>query len=159
MSSRATPKIGDVFVIPLPDGRKAYGQYVHRQSPLGTLIRVFRRITAPREPELSVEETDDRELLFPPVFVGLPASLRSGRWRIIGSRPVEHFKFPLFRSTNGDKPGVWHDWRIWDGQNTTYVGSLPARYRHLEIKLVWGDEALEDRIMGGEWARFNDRRV
>jgi len=142
-------EIGDCFRIPLPDGRWAYCQYLQQNNQLGYLIEVFDYIT--QEPLNSVEQLENATALFPPVFVGLRASVRSGRWQKIGVMPVIDFVFPKFRITMGTKPGVYHDWRIWDGNNTVSIGNLPEHMRSLELKQVWGDEGLEERIVVGTY--------
>jgi hypothetical protein len=60
---------------------------------------------------------------------------------------VDGFVFPTFRVTMGTKPGIYHDWRIWDGKKTVNIGSLPEHMHSLELKQVWGDEGLVERII------------
>ena len=143
---RVSLKVGDCFMIPLPDRRKAFGQYVCWNDKYGYLVQIFDVFSSEQIP---LENLRSAGRLFPPVFVGLKASIRSGRWRLIGRLPVEGFRFPKFRSTNGTKPGVYHDWRIWDGEKEVFVGDLPPEYRSLEVESVWGDELLEQRIATG----------
>jgi hypothetical protein len=146
---RTTLKIGDCFAIPLPDGSFAYCQYVYRHPEFGYLVRVFDKITPERlDTPVGLEGIGP---LFAPVFVGLPASVRSGRWKRIGNMAVRDFVFPNFRITMGTKPGTYHDWRIWDGTTTRMVGELPIPLRSLELQGVWGDEALEERISSGAY--------
>jgi hypothetical protein len=140
-------KVGDCFEIPLPDGRLAYCQYIHWNDKLGYLIRVFDRISG--EP-LSVESLRGCKELFPPVFVGLQASVASGRWKRIGSLEVDSFRFPTFRCTSATKPGVYENWWLWEGGDQRFIGKLPPELRSLEIELVWGDELLEERIATGK---------
>ena len=140
-------KIGDCFVIPLPDGRYAYCQYVQWNEKLGYLVRVFDRITD--DLIKSVDELREAGEMFPPVFVGLRASVKSGRWNSLGWLPVANFEFPLFRSTNTKKPGKSESWWLFDGKDERFIGSLPSELRSLEHKLVWGDELLEKRIVTG----------
>jgi hypothetical protein len=128
-------------------GKWAYCQYVQHNQELGYLVRVFDLITS--EPLSSAEKLEGANLLFPPVFVGLRASVRTGRWKQIGKFPVKGFEFPTFRQTMGTKPGIYHDWHIWDGKRTVKIGNLPKHMRSLELELVWGDEALENRIVDG----------
>jgi hypothetical protein len=142
-------KIGDCFEIPLGDGRLAYCQHVSRNPELGFLVQVFDRLLP--TPIGSVDELRGLSLLFPPVFVGLQATARSGRWRRIGNFAVIGFLFPMFRQTIGTKPGTYYDWTIWDGQKTKRIGTLPIDLRALELKCVWGDEALEERIVNGTY--------
>src|SRR5579863_2817556 len=144
MGIRIHIKLGDVFQIPLPDRRWAVCQYVFRSQELGFLVRVFDLLTF--EPVSSLEVLKERKNLFPPVFVGLQASARSGRWQRIGNFGIGFFEHPEFRQTMGTKPGVYDDWRVWDGFHTRKIGKLPEELRSLELKCIWGDEALEQRI-------------
>lgn len=149
MSVMGKIEVGDCFRIPLADGRWAYCQYVQHSDELGYLIRVFDRIT--KDPLSSIDDIEDTGLLFPQVFVGLRASVRSGRWQKIGTMPVADFVFPKFRMTTGTKPGTYNDWRIWDGTSAVNIGELPEHMRSLELKQVWGDEGLEERIVAGTY--------
>lgn len=141
------PQIGEVFGINLPNGKTAYAQYVSWSDELGFLMRVWDLLRD--GPILSFQELHNRGFLFPPVFVGLLGTLRLGRWRRMGMLPVLNFTFPKFRYTHGTKPGTYHDWLIWDGKTTTPIGDLPVDLRSLELKSVWGDEGLEERIVTG----------
>lgn len=149
MALRQHIKIGDIYEIPLPDKRYAYAQHVNRNAEYGYLIRVFNQIVT--VPMRDIDQLDESQLLFPPVFVGLRATVSSGRWKRIGNKPVNTFTFPLFRQTIGTKPGTYSDWRIWDGVLTKKVGALPVSYRSLELECVWGDEGLEERIVAGTY--------
>lgn len=144
----ARVKIGDCVVIPLPDGRYAYGQYVHydRVSQYGYMVRVFDLIT---DEIVSPARLQSRKLLFPPVFVSLESALKSRRWRIIGALPVENFSYPLFRACPEKEAGVHHDWELWDGEAMQFLGKLPDKFRDLECVGIWGAEILEERIMTG----------
>lgn len=139
-------RIGDFFEIPLPDGRNAYCQHVNRNDHMGFLVQVFDRIS---DHSLKIEDLEGANPLFPPVFVGLRASVRSGRWKRIGNKPVTDFKFPLFRATSATKPGKYQNWWLFDGQTQRVIGALPAELRSLEVEAVWGDELLEQRIATG----------
>lgn len=149
MAKRRILKLGDVFEIHLRDGRFCYCQYIAKNTELGFLIRVFDYFST--EPMEAVPHLDPARLLFPPVFVGLQATARSGRWKRIGNLPVEPFVFPHFRQTMGTKPGVYQDWQLWDGNKSTRIGKLPAHLRSLELECVWGDEGIEERIMAGTY--------
>ncbi len=152
---RQSAKLGDCFEIPLSNGEFAYGQYIYlddRTMGLGTLVQIFNFLSDRR---LDLEQfkatLTSTRFMFPPVFVGLLPAIRSGRWRIVGNLPVSNFIFPKFRSTLGTRPGIYHDWKIWDGANTVAVGDLPVAYRSLELKMVWGAEGLEERIIEGKY--------
>ena len=144
-ASRIT--VGDCYEIPLPDGRYAYCQYIRWNEQLGYLIRVLDRVT--EAPVSSVDQLRGAGEMFPPVFVGLPASVKSGRWKFVGTLPVAEFTFPMFRATSATKPGTYNNWYLWDGQKQRFIGRLPPELRSLEIEQVWGDELLEERIASG----------
>jgi len=114
---------------------------------MGCLIRVFDLITT--QPVTEVDGLRGLRALFPPVFVGLRASVQSGRWKYIGSLPVASFDFPMFRATGATKPGTYESWWLWDGKKEWFIGRLPEELRGLEQRAVWGDELLEQRIATG----------
>ena len=157
---KSSIKIGDCFEIPLVDGRYAYGQYIflddRQPTGLGTLVQIFDVLSdRPLEHAELRRLVEHKRLMFPPVFIGLIPAIRTGRWKIIMHSSPSKFTFPKFRSTLGTKPGIYHDWKIWDGKETVFVGKLPPEYRSLELKMVWGAEGLEDRIIEGKY-RGND---
>jgi hypothetical protein len=139
-------QLGDCFAIPLPGDRFAYCQYVHWNDLLGYLVRVFDNITSE---VVGIQELERAGVLFPPVFVGLRASVKSNRWRRIGRLGVGSFVFPNFRCTAVLKPGTYQNWYLWDGETERFVGRLAPEHRSLELRVVWGDELLEDRIKTG----------
>jgi hypothetical protein len=114
---------------------------------MGCLVRIFSLTTV--KALSCAEELRACGEMFPPVFVGLPVSVRTGRWKYIGSMPAGNFLFPLFRATSATKPGTYENWWIWDGEKDRFVGKLPKKLRSLEHKVVWGDELLEERIESG----------
>lgn len=138
-------RVGDFYRIPLPDRRFAYCQHVYRVESYGDVVRVFNRLTS--APLSSPEGLEKAGLLFPPVFAALVAAVRGKRWQLIGNEPIRGFVLPKFRFTMGTKPGTYDDWRIWDERKTRRVGKLPAELRSLELKCVWGCEALAERIV------------
>jgi hypothetical protein len=141
------PRVGDCFAIPLKDGGYAFCQYIAWNAEMGFLVRVF---DVRSRTILTADQLRGKPPMFPPVFVGLRATLRSGRWKAIGNFGVEPFEFPRFRQTLATSGGVYHDWRIWDGSATRFVGELPPEDRNLELLCTWGDEALEERILTRE---------
>ena len=149
MANHSHIQIGDVYRIPLPDGTFTYCQYVYSHPRMGYLVRVFDLTTT--EPLNSVEQLAGANDRFPPVFVGLRATVRNGRWIRIGNLKVEDFAFPKFRQTMSTKPGTYHDWRIWDGKETVFIGDLPESLRGLQLQSVWADMALENRIIAGTY--------
>ncbi len=151
---RPKVKIGDCFVIPLKNGKKAYGPYVCMDDK-GPLVQVFEITT---EEEVSIESLRSTVKLFPPVYVGVGHAVGTGRWRVIGSLPVQNFVHPKFRHCPGAvAPGIYHNWYIWDGTTMKYIGGLPEEYRSLETLSGWSAEALEHRILTGRWPSEDGR--
>ena len=127
--TRVIPKIGDCLVIPLPDGRKAYGHYLYwdGQNPagLGCLVQIFDVFT---QDDMPVEQLVGARPLFPPVFTGLKGALKKRRWRIIGQLSLKRFVFPRFRYSHNTTAGTYHNWIIWDGvKNTPIAENLGTR--------------------------------
>ena len=149
MTAKANVQIGEVYEIPLVDGRHAYCQYVLYNRELGYMVRVFSLLAA--QPIGTLETLRGSPLMFPPVFVALKAIVRADRWKRVGTLPVEDFSFPKFRFTMGTKPGVYHDWSIWDGANTRKIGDLPESQRTLQLKCISGCETIEERIATGSY--------
>ena len=139
------PRVGDVLAFSLPSGQICYAHYIQLHPEFGTLVRIFR--TDDQEPR-SPQNVYQAQSPFNPVFVGLYAAVRSGRWKSIGTLAPPPEPFPRFRWTFGTKPGKYTDWRIWDGQRDVLVGELPPADRALELRLVWGAEGLEERLAG-----------
>lgn len=141
-------KIGDVYQIPLPDGRFAFAHYLQWNDQLGCLVKVFDHISR-SEVESVAEIRSDGEL-FPPVFAGLKGAVKTGRWKRVGTLPVPPFQFPLFRCTSATKPGTYENWWLWEGGQQRFIGKLPPELRSLEVEVVWGYEMLEHRIATGQ---------
>jgi hypothetical protein len=116
---------------------------------LGTLCGFS--ISPPQNRSIRLKVLEPARLLFPPVFVGLVAAVRGKLWQYIGNKPVEGFVLPKFRDTMGTKPGTYHDWSIWNGRKHSKLGDLPEDLRTLELKSIWGCEALADRIVAGTY--------
>jgi len=146
-------RVGDVFEIPLSDGRKAYGQYVFKDKKMGPLIQVFDLITA-GEVQLDqvLEQLKRANPLFPPVITGLFAAVRTGLWKVIGQVPVGEFIYPRFVSTMHDEEyQAVSFWYLWDGEKSVRLGrKLPRKYRQLEFLVGWDPHDISHRIETGE---------
>lgn len=148
-------KIGDVFELPLPDGRLAYAQCIHRDKPgevgFGILVRVLDRLS---DVPLSVPDLRDARSLFPPVYVGLLALMRLDRWKRIGRMPIPTEPLPRLRWRTGPEagPGEYPDWYVLDLENATrtFVGRLTPELHRLEFQCAWGSEVLAERIAYGQ---------
>ena len=140
-------KLGDIFEIPLYDGRKAFGHYVYKDNKQGPLIQVYDLIVNETE-EVQPALLIDRSLLFPPVITGVFAAVRTGMWKVIANIPVKKFSYPNFVSTFwDDKTGKARIWFLWDGKKLTKLGwELPKKYKHLEYLVVWDPHDIAERI-------------
>jgi len=146
---RTRIRIGDIFEIPLSDGRKAFGQYVFRDEKNGPLIQVFDLVT---EDEIQLGQLNEISPLFPPVFTGLFAAIRTGLWKVIGHMPVEGFVYPKFISPLFDsKAGEARTWYLWNGKEYIRLGrKLPEEYKQLEQLVGWDPHDIAHRIETGE---------
>lgn len=148
VSMAKKPKEGDIFEIPLPNGKKAYGQYLH-YSKMGPIVRIFSLISTG---EVTVDQILGSKPLFPPIITGLFAALKERRWKIIEHHPITDFAHPMFVTTLYDqrtgKAGVWY---LWDGEKDIRIGPiLPEKYKECEFLVVWDPSNVVDRIMTGE---------
>ena len=143
-------KVGDVFEIPLLDGRKGYGQYVFRDDNHGPLIQVYDLIVN-NEEDIDIETIIESPALFPPVFTGVFAAIRQGLWKVVGNTPVKDFIYPKFVNTFwDDKTGKARSWFLWDGEKETKLGwELPEEYKNLEFEIVWDPHGISERIENG----------
>lgn len=149
MGRKPIVKLGDVFEIPLTDGRKAYGQYVYRESG-GPIMRIFDYFTLPGEkPDL--QEIDTKKLIFPPVYAGIMGAVRANAWKVIGELPFDDYKFEGFLNfipeigTNKIKL-----WALWDGETSHDLGSsLPKKYVKFETTAVYPADLIVERIETG----------
>ena len=148
MTMMKKPKVGDIFEIPLSEGRKAYGQYMH-YSKKGPIIQVFDLIS---DKAVSVEQVASSKLLFPPVITGLYAAIKEGFWKLVGHQPILNFVHPKFVSTLYDQEtGKARIWFLWDGEKDIRIGPvLPPEYRSLEFLVIWNPTNVVNRIETGE---------
>ena len=145
-------RVGDVFQIPLSDGRFAYGQYVYRDQKHGPIIRVFDFIS---EEEMEFERIRERlaqaRLLFPPVITGVFAAVRTGMWKVIGNMPVNDFEYPNFLNVFDENFQPISDWFLVTKDKTIRLGKrLPQMYKNLELLVVWSPHDIVHRIETGE---------
>jgi hypothetical protein len=139
-------KVGDVFEIPLSDGRKAFGQYVYK-SKLGSIIKIFDCIIG-KEKHVNLCDIANTDSLFPPVITGLFAAIRTGLWQKIGKLPVGDYSATQFISSWWDgKTGEVYHWSLWDGSKFIRLGKiLPEEYKNLEYCVVWNPSDIVWRI-------------
>ena len=142
------PKVGDIFEIPLSNGRKAYGQYLYF-GKMGPIIQVFKLIT---KEDIPIQQIIEAKPLFPPVITGLFAAIKNKLWKVIGNNPVTTFTHPKFVSTlynqSTGKAGIWF---LWDGEKDIRLGTdLSPEYKGLEYLVVWNPKNITQRIESGE---------
>jgi hypothetical protein len=142
--------LGDIFEIPLSNGRRAFGQYVFKDR-MGPVVLIFDVIAQPDE-GIELESLDPSKMLFPPVFTGLQAAIRSGLWKVIGHRAVGQLLYPGFVSAHyNHKTGRYGTWYLWDGEEYRPLGQdLPQEYRTLERLIIWDPMDIIERIESGD---------
>src|SRR6266545_8183508 len=92
--------VGDIFEIPLSDGRKAYAQYVFRDPKQGPLIQVFDYFG---ESNFHMEDIRNAKPLFPPVITGIGAAVKTGLWKVVGHAKITNFVYPTFIASGFQK--------------------------------------------------------
>jgi hypothetical protein len=98
-------EVGDVFIVPLPDGRAALGQIVGTYGKDAYYFAVFERVyTADAAPDRA------REALAGPVrllALSMDAKLHVGDWSVVGHGPVsEAVELPAYKEAVG-RPGEY----------------------------------------------------
>jgi len=150
--SKAT--LGDIIEIPVATGL-AYAQYTHQHATHGGLIRVFDKIFNDRPGDLSTCAMLPVRFS---VFFPVRAAVQRGIVHVAGHADIApaNQAFPLFRSGNPDpktkRVGVW--W-LWNGERSWRVGELTTEQRKLDLKEIWNDSMLVQRIEEG-WRPEND---
>lgn len=132
-TKRVGPRVGDIFEIPLPDGRFAYGR-VFRDAAVGIYRNIF-----------NCAQTPPIESSFA-FTVGLYDDiLKSGRWRIVGHEP--------FESEEAEWPPPSFIKDVISGEYSLYhKGVIRPSTEHeckgLEETAVWDEHHVTDRIIG-----------
>jgi len=127
-----TPRIGDIFQVPLPDGRFAYGK-VFRDASVGIYETIFN--TPASVPIKSA-------FVF---IVGLYADvLKSGTWPIVGHEP--------FASADEEWPPPHFIKDVISGEYSLYHKGIirpssETECRGLEQAAVWDADDIIDRIL------------
>lgn len=141
-------RIGDVIEISTSMGF-AYAQYTHRHRQYGALLRVFGEVYSDRLNDLK-ELVQGRPAFC--CFFPLNAAVDQGIVSIVANEklPAAAQTFPVFRAGVMDpvskKVGIW--W-LWDGEKEWKVGDLSPEQRNLNIRGVWNDRLLIERIESG----------
>lgn len=151
--SKANIKKGDIFEIPLSDGRKTYGQYVDDNN--GPIVRVFDHFLKSEE-KFYFSKINSNKLLFPPVHVGLKDPIRNSMWKIIGNYKIENYIYNGFLSwhpemqTNKEERVRIKKWFLWDGNKYMPLGGkLPEEYMSYESDAVYSAMLIVKRIETG----------
>jgi hypothetical protein len=144
-------QIGDIFEIPLPDGRKTIGQYVYEDKRIGPIIQIYNYFISQKE-TFNIQEIKEKKLLFYTILGGIYVVFRSKEWKIIGHEPIKNFKYPGFISTlTNSQTGEATTWYLWNGEQWETLGKhLPNEYKHLEFASGYSPDSIIKRIMTGK---------
>jgi hypothetical protein len=144
-------RVGSILEIPLSDGRKAYGRYLHRDPKMGQILQVYDVIKNIKE-DMDLNSLKNAHDLFKPIFVGISGAVRADLWKIIGHIPVNDFTYPGFLEAywGGNPPVVYH-WFFWDGSKSIPLGNkLPEEYKGYEYAGGFAAPDIAKRIETGE---------
>ena len=153
MAKRVRKLPGDIFKVPLGEGKVGYVQYLAIDETMlhSNVIRAF---------QTHYDETDKPDLeavaagpvqFHAHVFLG--AALKFYAWEKVGKAPYPKTVDVLFRSS-GDfgspEVKISHKWYIWRiNQPKRYVGSLTKKYQHAEIGVVIAPQNIAERMRTG----------
>lgn len=149
-------KLGDVFEVPLAEGKVGYVQYIADDSSMldSYVIRAFRGFHPAFSPP-SPEDLIAGEVHFY-AHVFLKLCVKYGHWRKIGTAPLPERIDVLFRgSWDHGNPEVkvskrWYIWRI--NEPLRDIGELRAEYQSAEIGCVLPYDAIAERLLTGSYA-------
>lgn len=136
-------KIGDVYAIPLPNGKYAFGR-IFKDAGIG----IYKYIGE------SIEDIPkDEEYQF---IVGVyEYVLKSGDWTVVENRPFksddEAFPPPAcINDSLSGKHSIYHKGEIRNATKSECEG--------LEIAAIWADNHIIDRIMGDDKWHKDDKK-
>jgi hypothetical protein len=93
-------KTGDVFVVPLGDGRAGVGQVVGSYGKDAYFFAIFDAAFPADEVERRANEVVREPVLF--VALSMDAKIHAGHWTVVGSSPVpEHVPLPAYKEAVG----------------------------------------------------------
>lgn len=161
--SRARIRVGDVFAVPLGDGRYGYVHYLKEHPMRGPLLRVFDVVTV--EPLATVEPLKNAGEMFGPIHGSFWIAVKNGSWPFVGNLGVGEFEWPTMISGHFDSLiKKMHLWFLIHEEIDERLGPfLPRKYRNLEYAMIWSPESIEYRMSTGElppsasyWLPFED---
>lgn len=143
-------KLGDIFEIPLSNRKKTYGQYIFMDKQYGPIVKIFDCIID-QDQIMDCEKVVQSKLLFPPIIMGIFATIREGVWKVVANIKVANFQYPKFLRAMWDPgSGKASKWFIWDGTNSVELGDRVAnKYRDLEYLGVYPPDLVVNRIEKG----------
>ena len=149
----STPKIGDVFSVPLDEKSRRYFQCVaidHTQLD-SDVIRVFKS-TYQIDAQPDLHEIVSGEIAFY-THVIVKLGIKMKLWEKVGSVPYQEKANVLFRhSWDFGKPGIkvserWCVWRI--NEDFRNVGKLEGDFQKAEIGIVFAPPDIVERMRTG----------
>ena len=162
MAKRTYNRVGDVYEVVLPDGRKRYFQYIAKDTTdlYSAVIRAFKDGFNPLEKAYSEQELHDSVDFYTHVFILLGIDMDV--WRKVGhldsTGRLDHIFFRNYGNKNPWEPmvdyrgKVCHSWWVWRiSEPHVFVGKLPPKYHSAEPGDVFNPESVRKRLNGEEW--------
>lgn len=155
MVLRPRLKFGDVFAVPLAEGRVGYVQYMADYVEMlnSYVIRAFEGTHDAANPPAFADIVSGKVSFHAHVF--LKNCVKFGFWRKIGTASYPDKVDTLFRGCwdYGD-PGVkisrrWYVWRI--NEPLRDIGALTPKYRGAEVGSVLPPQSIVERMLTGTY--------
>lgn len=97
--SRRRLKVGDVFTVPIDDGRAGIGQIVATYGKDAYYFAIF-DVVAPNSGSIDLEQALNARVVF--LALSLDAKLAAGHWALVGHQPVrQDMPLPAFKEAVG----------------------------------------------------------
>jgi hypothetical protein len=156
MVKRIRKLLGDIFKVPLSNGKVGYIQYIAIDETMlgGHVIRAFQTHYDPDDtPDLQPMVTTDSVHFIAHVF--LDSALKFFAWEKVGNVPYPEPIDVLF-SASGDygtpEIKISHDWYVWRiNEPQRAVGSLTPEYQNAEIGVVIAPQIIAGRMLTGSY--------
>jgi len=156
MGKRVRKILGDIFKVPLDNGKVGYVQYmaIDESALGGHVIRAFQtHYDHDDTPDLQSKVVTDSVQFTCHVF--LNNALKFFAWEKVGRAPYPEHIDVLFRQS-GDhgtpEVKISHDWYVWRiNEPQRAVGSLTPEYQNAEIGLVFAPPNIAGRMLTGSY--------
>jgi len=147
-------QIGDIIEMPLPNGSKAYAQFV-KKDKWGDVVIIYDLFTAKGD-TVSVNDVIKRNVLIGPVITRIKVGIDNSQfnWKVLAKSDIPKFESINFIWKEGGygAKNIKTKWYLYNGIENKMIGErLPQEYKSFEYLVSYSPGALVDRIIGNDY--------